>query len=37
MPEPVIHIEHLSHSFGMVKALDDLSLGGRSSVSNAHA
>src|SRR5579859_4987680 len=26
MLEPVIHIEHLSRSFGTVKALDDLSL-----------
>jgi ABC-2 type transport system ATP-binding protein len=26
MPEPVIHIEHLSRSFGTVKAVDDLSL-----------
>ncbi len=26
MPEPIIHIEHLSRSFGPVKALDDLSL-----------
>jgi ABC-2 type transport system ATP-binding protein len=26
MPEPIIHIEHLSRSFGTVKALDDLSL-----------
>ncbi len=26
MPEPVIHIDHLSRSFGTVKALDDLSL-----------
>src|SRR6266581_2361564 len=26
MPEPIIHIEHLSRFFGTVKALDDLSL-----------
>jgi ABC-2 type transport system ATP-binding protein len=26
MPEPVIHLDHLSRSFGTVKALDDLSL-----------
>lgn len=26
MPEPIIHIEHLSRFFGIVKALDDLSL-----------
>ncbi len=26
MPEPVIHTEHLSHYFGPVKAVDDLSL-----------
>ena len=26
MPEPVIHIDHLSRSFGPVKALDDFSL-----------
>ncbi len=26
MPEPLIHIEHLSRFFGTVKALDDLSL-----------
>src|ERR1700730_700544 len=26
MPEAIIHIEHLSRSFGTVKALDDLSL-----------
>jgi ABC-2 type transport system ATP-binding protein len=26
MPEPIIQIEHLSRSFGPVKALDDLSL-----------
>jgi ABC-type multidrug transport system ATPase subunit len=26
MSEPIIHIEHLSRSFGTVKALDDLSL-----------
>src|SRR6266700_348721 len=26
MPEPIIHIEHLSRFFGTIKALDDLSL-----------
>src|SRR5260221_3303844 len=26
MPEPIIHIEHLSRFFGTVKAVDDLSL-----------
>ncbi len=26
LPEPIIHIEHLSRSFGPIKALDDLSL-----------
>jgi ABC-2 type transport system ATP-binding protein len=26
MPEPIIHTEHLSRSFGEVKAVDDLSL-----------
>src|SRR5205823_6540877 len=26
MPEPIIHTEHLSRSFGTVKAVDDLSL-----------
>jgi ABC-2 type transport system ATP-binding protein len=26
MPEPIIHIEHLSRSFGIIRAIDDLSM-----------